>query len=198
MPGSARRWPLESRTPVAGRNSSRRVRETYRSNLERRRTSWSSAALPSDTSSSPHSNTSLTTRQGVDPRRRKKLTSTFVSMTTRDSPVIEQPAQPAASQPPVPGFPAGLLAELKQPAYVAASAGVHGDANHDIRLDIELRRPWLRQLRCLHLSADHLRHGAIGRSFASCQQRDRPPGREPLPPLDVPVYIAPNWETAQR
>ena len=23
-------------------------------------------------------------------------------------------------------------------------------------------------------------------------------GREPLPPLDVPVYIAPNWETRQR
>jgi choline dehydrogenase len=23
-------------------------------------------------------------------------------------------------------------------------------------------------------------------------------GREPLPPLDVPVYIAPNWETSQR
>jgi choline dehydrogenase len=23
-------------------------------------------------------------------------------------------------------------------------------------------------------------------------------GREPLPPLDVPVYIAPNWETQQR
>jgi choline dehydrogenase len=23
-------------------------------------------------------------------------------------------------------------------------------------------------------------------------------GREPLPPLDVPVYFAPNWETAQR
>ena len=23
-------------------------------------------------------------------------------------------------------------------------------------------------------------------------------GREPLPPLDVPVYIAPEWETKQR
>jgi choline dehydrogenase len=23
-------------------------------------------------------------------------------------------------------------------------------------------------------------------------------GRAPLPPLDAPVYIAPNWETAQR
>jgi choline dehydrogenase len=23
-------------------------------------------------------------------------------------------------------------------------------------------------------------------------------GREPPPPLDVPVYIAPNWETQQR
>jgi choline dehydrogenase len=23
-------------------------------------------------------------------------------------------------------------------------------------------------------------------------------GREPLAPLDVPVYIAPDWETAQR
>jgi choline dehydrogenase len=23
-------------------------------------------------------------------------------------------------------------------------------------------------------------------------------GREPLDPLDVPVYIAPNWATAQR
>ena len=23
-------------------------------------------------------------------------------------------------------------------------------------------------------------------------------GREPLPPLDVPVYIPPEWETKQR
>jgi choline dehydrogenase len=23
-------------------------------------------------------------------------------------------------------------------------------------------------------------------------------GREPLPPLDVPVHMAPNWETSQR
>jgi choline dehydrogenase len=23
-------------------------------------------------------------------------------------------------------------------------------------------------------------------------------GREPLPPLDVPVHIAPDWETRQR
>jgi hypothetical protein len=43
-------------------------------------------------------------------------------MTTRDSRVVEQPAQSAAGQPPAPGFLAGLLAELKQSAYIAASA----------------------------------------------------------------------------
>ena len=79
------------------------------SNFGRRRTSVSSASVSSERSSSPHSSTSLTALQGVDRRRRKKLTMTLVSTTTGGLRVIEQLAQLAAAQASTPGLLAGFV-----------------------------------------------------------------------------------------